>query len=93
MKRTLWIGAGTVAAMLIAAAACRVDPPAAPSSDVTVKAVGDVAAVPDGPKPAIACDQAEFNFGTVVQGEDAKHVFTVKNTGDAPLKIESARGG
>ena len=91
MKRTFWIGAGTVAAVLIAAAACRNAPPPAP--DVAIKAAGDVAAVPTGPKPASACDQAEFNFGTVVQGDDAKHTFTVKNTGDAPLKIESARGG
>ena len=94
MRRDLWIGAGAVAAIAIAAAACRNAPP--PVADVAIKAAGDTAAVPAvpaGPKPAIACDQADFNFGTVVQGDDAKHTFTVKNTGDAPLKNESARGG
>lgn len=43
--------------------------------------------------PRISCDEPEYNFGTVAQGEDARHVFTVRNVGDAPLKIESARGG
>ena len=44
-------------------------------------------------KPSIACDEAVFDFGTVQQGEDAKHVFKVKNVGNALLKIDSARGG
>jgi hypothetical protein len=50
-------------------------------------------AAPTGPAPEITCDKPEFNFGTVAQGEDAKHVFTVKNKGKGVLKIERARGG
>ena len=42
-------------------------------------------------KPKIACDQPEYDFGSVSQGEQVKHTFVVKNIGSAPLKIESAR--
>lgn len=43
--------------------------------------------------PAIACDEPEYNYGTVAEGEEIKHVFTVKNRGTGPLKIISAKGG
>ena len=50
-------------------------------------------AAPTGPAPEIACDKPEFDFGSVAQGEEAKHVFTIKNKGKGVLKIERARGG
>ncbi|NOZ00721.1 MAG: DUF1573 domain-containing protein [Deltaproteobacteria bacterium] len=43
--------------------------------------------------PSIACDKPDFEFGKVAQGEEMKHVFTIKNTGDDVLNILSARGG
>jgi len=49
--------------------------------------------VPEGPPPVIACDEPTHDFGSVSQGEEAKHIFTVKNTGKGVLKIERARGG
>ncbi len=47
----------------------------------------------NGPPPVITCEKAEYDFGTVTQGEDATHVFVIKNTGKGVLKIERARGG
>lgn len=41
--------------------------------------------------PAVACDQPTWDFGTVAQGKVVRHVFALRNIGDAPLKIESAR--
>ena len=46
-----------------------------------------------GPAPKIACAKPEYNFGTVSQGDDVKHVFIIKNAGKGVLKIERARGG
>jgi uncharacterized membrane protein len=31
--------------------------------------------------------ESSFNFGTIVQGEKVHHIFSVKNSGDAPLSI------
>lgn len=47
----------------------------------------------NGPPPVITCDEAEYDFGTVTQGEDAKHIFVIKNKGKGVLKIDRARGG
>lgn len=46
-----------------------------------------------GPAPVIACDQPSHDFGTVPQGDDAVHVFTIRNKGQGVLKIDRARGG
>lgn len=46
-----------------------------------------------GPPPVITCAQPEHDFGSAVQGEDIKHVFTLRNTGKGVLDIERARGG
>ena len=37
--------------------------------------------------PAVKVSPAVFDLGTVVYWEVAKHIFTVENLGDAPLKI------
>lgn len=42
--------------------------------------------------PVIACDQPTWEFGAVAEGEVVRHTFAIRNTGGAPLKIESARG-
>ncbi|MBW1870782.1 MAG: DUF1573 domain-containing protein [Deltaproteobacteria bacterium] len=49
--------------------------------------------LPSGPAPKIGCDQADYDFGTITQGEDVKNIFIIKNTGKGVLKIERARGG
>jgi hypothetical protein len=82
-----------VAAALLAAAAASCKGATVPAGDAVSAAPAAGDAAPSGPKAQIACDAPEFDFGTVAQGEEAKHVFVMKNAGDAPLKIESARGG
>jgi hypothetical protein len=44
----------------------------------------------DGPAPAITFTEGEHDFGTVKAGDVLKHTFKFKNTGQAPLLIESA---
>lgn len=41
--------------------------------------------------PTIFFPDSSFNFGTAGQHEHLTHIFTVRNVGDAPLKIISAR--
>ncbi len=41
--------------------------------------------------PKITLDQTEFDFGNVTEGDKLTHVFTIKNTGDAPLLIDRVR--
>jgi len=43
--------------------------------------------------PVIACDKPLHEYGKVVQGDEMKHVFTIRNVGDDVLNILSARGG
>ena len=42
--------------------------------------------------PKIVAVEADYNFGKVKQGKSVEHVFKLKNTGTADLKIEKARG-
>jgi predicted Zn-dependent protease len=39
------------------------------------------------PKPKIAIEPMEYDFGDTTQGAVVKHTFVVKNMGDAPLEI------
>ena len=41
--------------------------------------------------PAIHFPEEAFDFGTVSQGTKLSHTFTVKNTGDEPLKLIRAK--
>jgi hypothetical protein len=51
------------------------------------------AAVPTGPSPHVKFDATEVDLGEVTRGQDAVATFTYHNTGDAPLKILSAKPG
>jgi len=42
--------------------------------------------------PIINFPEAEFDFGTIAQGSKPSHKFVVRNTGDAPLRLISAKG-
>ncbi len=46
-----------------------------------------------GPAPRIVCDAPQYDFGSVAEGEEVKHVFSVRNAGKGVLKIIQARGG
>ena len=39
--------------------------------------------------PVIEFQVKEKDFGTITQGEKVEHVFSFKNTGDSPLKIQN----
>jgi copper(I)-binding protein len=41
--------------------------------------------------PQIYVQQPSHNFGTLIQGKKLDHSFTIKNNGDAPLKISHIR--
>jgi hypothetical protein len=46
---------------------------------------------PEGPLPVIAFDKTEHDFGAIPQGKSVSYTYTFKNTGDAPLIIQSAQ--
>ncbi len=45
--------------------------------------------------PMIKVDSADFDMGTIKEGEhkSIKHTFIIKNTGDSVLKIEKVKPG
>jgi len=45
------------------------------------------------PHPHLVCDQALFDYGVKPNTVDVDHVFTIRNTGDAPLVISQVRSG
>lgn len=47
---------------------------------------------PEGPLPAFEFEEMEHDFGTINEGDVVSHTFKFKNTGEAPLIIQSARG-
>lgn len=99
MRRTVIGAAGLALAAAMALAACKGAAVPADTGAPAVKAAVDAkaaavagAAAPTGTGKAV-CDAAEFDYGTVAQGQDAKHTFVVKNLGDGVLRILNARGG
>lgn len=47
---------------------------------------------PEGPLPTMQFDQMEHDFGTINEGQKVTHIYNFKNTGDAPLIIQEAKG-
>lgn len=47
---------------------------------------------PEGPLPVFAFEEEEYDFGTINEGDVVEHTFKFKNTGEAPLIIQSAKG-
>ncbi|MDV3308104.1 MAG: DUF1573 domain-containing protein [Cyclobacteriaceae bacterium] len=47
---------------------------------------------PEGPLPAMEFATLEHDFGTINEGEVVEYTYKFKNTGDAPLVIQSAQG-
>jgi hypothetical protein len=70
-----------LAALLLAS--CKCGEEAAPKADAGPAAAG---------APKIVAVEPSFDFGKVKQGEEASHVFKIRNEGTADLKIEKARG-
>lgn len=46
---------------------------------------------PEGPLPAMAFSETEFDFGTIREGEVVEHTYSFTNTGEAPLIIQNAQ--
>ena len=46
---------------------------------------------PEGPLPTMEFDNVEHDFGTIKEGAVVEHTYMVKNTGEAPLIIQSAQ--
>jgi hypothetical protein len=46
---------------------------------------------PEGPLPVAEFATVEYDFGTVNEGEVVEHTYSFKNTGEAPLIIQSAQ--
>ena len=52
-----------------------------------------VMAVANEPAPKAVAETESYDFGTVLEGNDVIHEFVLKNTGDAPLEIQTVRTG
>jgi hypothetical protein len=46
---------------------------------------------PEGPLAALAFSKLDHDFGTIKEGDVVEHTFAFKNTGEAPLIIQSAQ--
>ncbi|MCP4521936.1 MAG: DUF1573 domain-containing protein [Cytophagales bacterium] len=43
--------------------------------------------------PTMVFEETEYDFGKIMQGDTVEHIFTFKNTGNAPLTIYDAKAG
>lgn len=46
---------------------------------------------PEGPLPVASFETTDHDFGTINEGQKVTHVYKIKNTGEAPLIIQSAQ--
>lgn len=46
---------------------------------------------PDGPVPVAEFEKVDHDFGTITEGQKVSFVYKLKNTGQAPLIIQSAQ--
>jgi hypothetical protein len=76
-------------ALLVAVAltlACGGEKPGAPAE--VEPAAADNAAIATTGAPRIAADEPVFDFGAIEATDSVEHVFTIRNVGDADLKVE-----
>ena len=76
-------------ALLIAAAlvlACRGDQAGAPT-EIEPEPAENAAVEKDG-APKITADEAVYDFGAIKATDSVEHVFTIRNVGNADLKVE-----
>lgn len=84
------------AAVLVLAAAFPVQGQQIPPPPPTAKASAMPAPAPAAPapgRPVCKVESLSLDLGEIKEGEDAVGVFKIQNTGDAELKILSARPG
>lgn len=46
---------------------------------------------PEGPLPVMQFENMDHDFGTIVEGQKVSYTYKIKNTGQAPLIIQSAQ--
>lgn len=46
---------------------------------------------PEGPLPVATFETVDHDFGTINEGQKVSHTYKIKNTGEAPLIIQSAQ--
>lgn len=46
---------------------------------------------PEGPLPVMSFEKVEHDFGTIAEGQKVSYTYKIKNTGEAPLIIQSAQ--
>ena len=64
------------------------------SGDATVASSTEAASTASGDEakfPVMTFDKIEHDFGTIDQGTQVEHLFTFKNTGNAPLVVVDAK--
>jgi hypothetical protein len=64
------------------------------ATDATVAPVPTTPAeeVPVGPLTTVAFSETEYDFGKIMEGDKATHVYSFTNTGSEPLIISNAKG-
>lgn len=62
-----------------------------PTSTPGVAAATPAEEKPEGPLPVAEFDTTDHDFGTINEGEKVKFRYLLKNTGQAPLIIQSAQ--
>jgi hypothetical protein len=59
-------------------------------SQTPTPAVPDVK--PEGPLPSMQFENTDHDFGTIKEGDKVSYTYKFKNTGEAPLIIQEAKG-
>ena len=61
---------------------------------VTVAATAAETEVDTSPAmPVAQAEEVEYKFPTALDGDEIRHGFVIRNTGNAPLKIENVKTG
>jgi len=87
-----WPALAVMTMICLAPASLTATGQSAPDTDEsdTLAPTASDAGTPEG-IPKISLPDSSHNFGTAAQHQHLTHVFKVRNIGDAPLKIISAR--
>ncbi len=63
-----------------------------PRAEAPVKNLDTAKSQPVSGSPSISFPEPEHNFDTIAQGAMVSHKFTVRNVGNAPLRLIRAQG-
>ncbi len=62
-----------------------------PAVKQTPEATAQPETKPEGPLPVLQFEKVEHDFGTIQEGQKVSYTYKFKNTGEAPLIIQSAQ--